>query len=74
MIAVRPAKLIAAIGLILLLSVVNVRQIFAQSPPPHLPGTICVTPQFWCWAQPAGSVGSPCLCLGPKGAVSGFLR
>ena len=28
--------------------------------PPHLPGTVCFTPQFWCWTGPH-LVGQPCL-------------
>lgn len=40
-------------------------------PPPHAPGTVCYTPQFWCWAQPAGQLGSSCACPTPYGWVSG---
>jgi len=29
--------------------------------PPHAPGTICVTPQGWCWV-PQGYLGTPCFC------------
>ena len=41
--------------------------------PPHVPGTICFTPSFWCWAQPPGPPGLPCSCQGPSGPVSGVL-
>lgn len=45
---------------------------FAQVPA-HVPGTICFTPQFWCWAQPPGPPGYPCGCPTPYGYVTGFL-
>jgi hypothetical protein len=37
--------------------------------PPHVPGTVCFTPSFWCWAETQGEPGSPCKC----GAVDGIL-
>lgn len=45
---------------------------FAQVPA-HVPGTICFTPQFWCWAQPPGPPGYPCGCPTAFGIVSGWL-
>ena len=42
--------------------------------PPHAPGTICSTPAFWCWAQPAGPPGATCFCPTPQGPVRGVLR
>ena len=42
--------------------------------PPHTPGSICVTPKFWCWAQPPGTPGATCLCFTPQGPVRGVLR
>lgn len=30
--------------------------------PPHVPGTICMTPYFWCWAEEQGRVGDVCSC------------
>jgi hypothetical protein len=50
--------------------VVAVRQAEAQIPP-HYPGTICFTPQFWCWANPPGQPGSPCGCPSPYGWIPG---
>ena len=41
--------------------------------PPHAPGAICFTPQFWCWANPPGTPGRPCGCPSPYGRVSGRL-
>lgn len=41
--------------------------------PPHAPGSICLTPQFWCWAQPPGPPGGPCSCPTPDGQVQGVL-
>jgi hypothetical protein len=40
--------------------------------PPHAPGTICFTPQFWCWAQPPGPPGTACGCPTPSGWVPGI--
>lgn len=41
--------------------------------PPHYPGTICFTPQFWCWAQQPGPPGTACMCPSPFGFVPGNL-
>ena len=43
----------------------------AQAVPPHSPGTVCYTPQFWCWAQPPGAPGTACACPTPYGWVPG---
>jgi hypothetical protein len=45
---------------------------FAQVPP-HMPGTICFTPQFWCWSSPPGPPGGVCFCPSPFGWVEGRL-
>jgi len=42
--------------------------------PPHLPGTICVTPKFWCWVSPPGQVNQPCSCPSPYGPVAGVYQ
>ena len=34
----------------------------AAQVPPHTPGTICLTPDFWCWASEQGIPGEPCEC------------
>lgn len=36
--------------------------------PPHQPGTICFTPDFWCWAVQPGQPGTGCMC----GSVAGI--
>lgn len=41
--------------------------------PPHAPGTICLTPTFWCWAIQPGPPGMPCVCPVPGGYVAGIL-
>jgi hypothetical protein len=46
--------------------------LFAQVPP-HMPGTICFTPQFWCWASPPGPPGGACYCPSAFGWVQGRL-
>lgn len=38
------------------------------------PGSICVTPNFWCRASQRGPVGAPCACPSPNGFVRGVLR
>ena len=62
--------------LIVLLSAIAIallgRVAIAQVPP-HAPGTICFTPNFWCWANPPGPPGAPCGCLSPNGYVPGEL-
>jgi hypothetical protein len=39
--------------------------------PPHQPGTVCLTPTFWCWARPPGRPGAVCYCPTPNGPVRG---
>jgi hypothetical protein len=39
--------------------------------PPHAPGAVCITPQFWCWVNPPGQPGAACTCPSPYGAVAG---
>lgn len=40
--------------------------------PPHVPGTVCMTPDFWCWAKEQGEVGVECECeLNDATLVSG---
>ena len=41
------------------------------APPPHAAGTLCYTPRGYCIARPLGPVGSPCVCPGPAGSLSG---
>ena len=41
--------------------------------PPHQPGTVCFTPNFWCWAQQFGPPGAMCYCPSPYGPVQGRL-
>lgn len=39
--------------------------------PPHHPGTICFTPQFWCWMQYPLLPGQVCFCPTPYGPIRG---
>jgi hypothetical protein len=41
--------------------------------PAHTPGTICFTPNFWCWAPEPGPPGSACACPTQNGWVEGKL-
>jgi hypothetical protein len=41
--------------------------------PPHYPGTICMTPSFWCWAPVAGPPGGQCACPSAYGWIYGRL-
>jgi hypothetical protein len=45
----------------------------AAQVPPHPAGSICFTPQFWCWANPPGRPGWSCSCATPYGWVGGRL-
>ncbi len=66
------ARLALLVIVILLLCLCSGDRAFAQVPP-HPPGTICFTPQFWCWVQSAGTPGASCACFTPLGWVKGFL-
>ncbi|MDB5945479.1 MAG: hypothetical protein JWQ33_505 [Ramlibacter sp.] len=41
--------------------------------PPHAPGSVCATPQFWCWALYVGPPGTQCACRSRYGWVAGIL-
>ena len=41
--------------------------------PAHQPGTICNTPQGWCWANPSGVPGTSCVCPVDGGTAQGIL-
>ena len=43
----------------------------AQGLPPHPPGSICLTPYFWCWMNGQYPIGSPCGCPSPQGMIGG---
>ena len=45
----------------------------AAQVPPHMPGTICATPSFWCWMPYPGAPGAQCACPSPYGWVGGYL-
>ncbi len=45
----------------------------AAQVPPHPPGTICYTPQSWCWAPQPGAPGSVCYCPSGYGWIAGRL-
>jgi hypothetical protein len=66
-------QLIRVVWFIALVSALLVPQHAGAQVPPHVPGTICFTPAFWCWAQPPGAPGLPCACQGPTGPVQGVL-
>ena len=61
-----------AIATLVLLLLSSSDRALAQIPP-HAPGTVCQTPQFWCWAQPPGKAGTRCFCRTPLGRVAGIL-
>lgn len=56
----------------LLMVLGNIQPAIAQVPS-HPPGTICFTPNFWCWAQPPGPPGARCFCPSPYGFAQGVL-
>jgi hypothetical protein len=61
------------IGLIVLV-IVGVQLPASAQVPPHTPGSICVTPHFWCWAAFPGRPGMACTCKTQSGWVRGVLR
>jgi hypothetical protein len=63
---------VLAVATIVLLLLSSSDRALAQVPP-HAAGTVCRTPQFWCWAQPAGKPGAVCFCQTPLGRVGGRL-
>lgn len=71
-----PTRLIVVFATTMMTIIVSVllsyRAVNAQAPP-HAPGTICFTPQFWCWAQQPGPVGGFCGCYTSWGFVPGTL-
>ena len=60
---------VVAVALLMAVSFASDAQV-----PPHAPGTICQTPQFWCWARTPGRPGQPCSCPGPLGPVNGIYQ
>ena len=65
-------QLARVLKLALVLSLLICPLAWAQVPL-HPPGSVCFTPQFWCWAPYAGPVGAVCSCPTPSGWVSGRL-
>jgi hypothetical protein len=67
-------KLLRTVLMLILIAspLLHVRGALAQVPP-HPPGSICFTHQFWCWASPPGKAGTPCSCPTPYGWVRGQL-
>jgi hypothetical protein len=66
-----PPSRSAVIAAIILAGLFAATEVLAQVPS-HYPGTICFTPQFWCFAQPPGPVGTACACPTPYGWVAGY--
>lgn len=61
------------IKLSLISSFIFISQIAVAEVPPHTPGTVCFTENWWCWASYAGAPGSRCSCKTPTGEKSGLL-
>jgi hypothetical protein len=68
----RTVMLVAAAAMLAFVLLATTPAAMAQVPP-HAPGSLCVTPQGWCWAQVRGPVGGPCACPTPSGWVRGAL-
>ena len=66
------SALVIATGALVLFMAADVPVAQAQVPP-HTPGTVCFTPNFWCWVQPPGQPGGPCTCPSPYGHARGTL-
>jgi hypothetical protein len=50
-----------------------VAEISAGGVPKHVPGTICFTPSFWCWAEFPAAAGGTCHCWTQAQMVNGIL-
>lgn len=61
------------VAVIVMLSQAGATSLAFAQVPPHRPGSICFTPQFWCWANPPGPPGAACTCRTPFGPVQGTL-
>jgi hypothetical protein len=68
-----PRKRLASLALVIAAVAGVVAAVYAQVPP-HQPGTVCITPKFWCWARPSGPPGGICYCPTAMGPVKGVLR
>lgn len=66
-------KILIISVVVMLHSLLTVPAAFAQVPP-HVPGSICFTPQFWCWVNPPGVPRSSCSCRSPYGSIGGYLN
>jgi hypothetical protein len=66
-------RLIISIARTLITALFFVLQSATAQIPPHAPGSICRTPQFWCWHNPPGPVNDTCFCPSPYGTVRGKL-
>lgn len=65
-------RFLAAAPILMGLALVPSAALAQYQLPPHVPGTICATPQGWCWLPQQGYLGSPCACPnGYGGWVSG---
>lgn len=62
-----------AIAALLTLTAAASFSLAASALPAHPPGTICLTPQFWCWAIYPGPVGNRCACPTNSGWYQGVL-
>lgn len=65
---------IASLSALLLLALPSLLLPVSAQPNNAPPGTVCVTPTFWCWAVRPGPPGAPCACQTSNGWVQGVLR
>lgn len=63
----------AILPLALFLAALSLAAMAEAQAPPHSPGTICQTPDYWCWAAQPGAPGDPCGCPTPWGWQDGTL-
>lgn len=68
----RPVYFLKLSAVFTVLALLNAPVAMAQIPP-HSPGSICNTPEGWCWAKPPGLPGAPCNCPVDGGSVQGTL-
>ena len=64
----------ASLCTLLLLALLPLRLPVWAQPNNAPPGTVCVTPTFWCRAVRPGPPGAPCACQTANGWVQGVLK
>ena len=63
--------LLLATAAVAALAIIGISASARAQVPPHYPGSVCFTPNFWCWISPPQAPNTSCFCASPYGPVSG---